>query len=180
PGHLTGAGHPAREALTSGSAAAAAGRTTTGDQHAHGARVRDAGGLRQKVAHLHRRSLIDFGLAAHVWPDRLAGMPEVWEAGAAYLKVFTCETHGVPALLAGDLLQCFRAAARFDGLVLIHCEDDAVTREREQALRQAGRSDYGIIPEWRSREAEEIAAAEAALVARLTGARVVIAHTSHP
>jgi len=178
--HFMDPGDPEREDFMIGSAAAAAGGTTTVVEHTHGAPVRDAGGLRQKVAHLHRRSLIDFGLAAHVWPDRLAGMPELWEGGAAYLKVFTCETHGVPAVLAGDLLQCFRAAARFDGLLLVHCEDDAVTRERERALRQAGRSDYGIIPEWRSREAEEIAAAEVALVARMTGARVVIAHTSHP
>jgi dihydroorotase len=107
-------------------------------------------------------------------------MHELWEAGPAYLKVFTCETHGVPAVLAGDLLQCFRAAAAFDGLLLIHCEDDAMTRERERALRAMGRTDYGIVPEWRSREAEEVAAAETALLARMTGARAVIAHTSHP
>jgi dihydroorotase (multifunctional complex type) len=178
--HFMDPGEPEREDFITGSAAAAAGGTTTVIEHTHGAPVLDVEGLRRKVTHLSRRSLIDFGLAAHVWPDRLARISELWEAGPAYLKVFTCETHGVPAVLAGDLLQCFRAAARFHGLLLIHCEDDAMTRERERALREAGRADYGIVPEWRSREAEEIAAAETALLARLTGARVVIAHTSHP
>jgi len=178
--HFMDPGEPEREDFITGSAAAAVGGTTTVVEHTHAAPVRDPGGLRHKVAHLERRSLIDYGLGAHVSADRLAEMREVWEAGAAFFKVFRCETHGVPAMLAGDLLQCFRAAARFDGLMMVHCEDDAVTREREQALRRAGRRDFGIIPEWRSREAEEIAAAETALIARLTGARVVIAHTSHP
>jgi dihydroorotase (multifunctional complex type) len=178
--HFMDPGEPEREDFITGSAAAAAGGVTTVIEHTHGAPVLDAEGLRRKIAHLSRRSLIDFGLGAHVWPDRLGRIHELWEAGPAYLKVFTCETHGVPAVLAGDLLRCFRAAAGFGGLLLIHCEDDAMTRERERALREAGRTDYGIIPEWRSCEAEEIAAAETAMLARLTGARVVIAHTSHP
>jgi dihydroorotase len=178
--HFMDPGELEREDFITGSGAAAAGGTTTVIEHTHGAPVLDAEGLRRKVAHLRRRSLIDFGLGAHVWPDHLGRIHELWEAGPAYLKVFTCETHGVPAVLAGDLLRCFQAAARFDGLLLIHCEDDAMTREREQALREAGRTDYGIIPEWRSREAEEVAAAETAMLARVTGARVVIAHTSHP
>ena len=178
--HFMDPGETEREDFVTGSAAAAAGGATTVIEHTHAAPVLDAEGLRRKIAHLRRRSLVDFGLAAHVWPDRLSRIGELWEAGPAYLKVFTCETHGVPALLAGDLLACFRAAAGCDGLLLVHCEDDAMTREREQALRAAGRTDYGIIPEWRSREAEEVAAAGTALLARLTGARVVIAHTSHP
>lgn len=178
--HFMDPGETEREDFLTGSAAAAVGGTTTVIEHTHAAPVLDAEGLRRKVGHLGRRSLIDFGLGAHVWPDRLSGLGDLWDAGAAYLKVFTCETHGVPALLAGDLLACFHAAAGCDGLLLVHCEDDAMTRERERALREAGRTDYGIIPEWRSREAEEVAAVEVALVARLTGARVVVAHTSHP
>jgi len=178
--HFMDPGESDREDFITGSAAAAVGGTTTVIEHTHAAPVLDVEGLRRKVAHLRRRSLIDFGLGAHVWPDRLGQLHELWAAGPAYLKVFTCETHGVPAVLAGDLLQCFRAAARFGGLLLIHCEDDAMTRERERVLREAGRTDYGIIPEWRSREAEEVAAAETALLARMTGAHVVIAHTSHP
>ena len=178
--HFMDPGETAREDFITGSAAAAVGGTTRVIEHTHAAPVLDAEGLRRKVAHLRRRSLVDFALAAHVWPDRLSGLREVWEAGAAYLKVFTCETHGVPAVLAGHLLRCFRAAAEFGGLLLVHCEDDAMTRERERALHEAGRTDPGVIPEWRSREAEEVAAAETALLARLAGARVVIAHTSHP
>lgn len=178
--HFMDPGATDREDFITGSAAAAVGGTTTVIEHTHAAPVRDAAELRAKVAHLRRRSLVDYGLAAHVWPDRLPGLRELWEAGAAYLKVFTCETHGVPAVLAGDLLRCFQDLARWHGIALAHCEDDAITREREAALRREGRADYGVIPAWRAREAEAVAAAEVALLARLTGARVVIAHTSHP
>jgi dihydroorotase (multifunctional complex type) len=178
--HFMDPGDVAREDFVTGSAAAAAGGVTTVIEHTHGAPVRDAGELRRKVAHLRRRSLVDFALGAHVWPDRVGDLPALWAAGAAYLKVFTCETHGVPAVLAGDLLQCFRTGARAGATFLVHCEDQAITRERERALRGAARTDYGVIPEWRSREAEAVAAAEVALIARLTGARAVIAHTSHP
>ena len=178
--HFMDPGDTAREDFITGSGAAAAGGVTTVIEHTHGAPVRDADELRRKVAHLRKRSLVDFGLGAHVWPDRLRGLHELWEAGPAYFKVFTCETHGVPALFAGDLQQCLRDVARWDGIVLVHCEDDAITREREDALRRAGRRDYGVVPEWRTREAEAVAAAEVALLARLIGARVVIAHTSHP
>ena len=177
--HFMDPGETEREDFVTGSAAAAVGGTTTVIEHTHAAPILDAEGLRRKVGHLRRRSLVDFGLAAHVWPDRLGGLGELWRAGAAYLKVFTCETHGVPAVLAGDLLRCFQAAAAYEARLLVHCEDDAMTRDRERALREAGRTDYGIIPEWRSREAEQVAAAVVALIARLTGAPVTVAHTSH-
>jgi dihydroorotase (multifunctional complex type) len=178
--HFMDPGEPDREDFTTGSAAAAVGGVTTVVEHTHAAPVREAGELREKVAYLRRRSLVDYALAAHVWPDRLGELRALWESGAAYLKVFTCATHGVPALHPGHLLRCLREVARCGGLVLAHCEDDALTREREEALRGAGRTDYGVIPEWRVREAEALAATQVALLARWTGARVIIAHTSHP
>lgn len=178
--HFMDPGEPEREDFITGSAAAAVGGTTTVVEHTHAAPVRDARGLREKVAHLATRSLVDFGLAAHVWPDRLGDLRDLWESGASYFKVFTCTTHGVPALLAGALLRCLREVAAWDGLVLAHCEDEAITRDQEEALRREGRHDYGVLPTWRSREAEALAAAQVALLARLTGAQVVIAHTSHP
>jgi dihydroorotase len=178
--HFMDPGETEREDFITGSSAAAVGGTTTVIEHTHAAPVLDGEGLRRKVAHVSRRSVVDFGLAAHVWPDRIAGIADLWGSGPAYLKAFTCETHGVPAVLAGDLLRCFRAAAGCGALTMVHCEDDSITRERELALRAAGRTDNGIIPEWRAREAEEVAAAQVALLARLAGASVIIAHTSHP
>jgi dihydroorotase (multifunctional complex type) len=177
--HFMDPGEPAREDFITGSAAAAVGGTTTVVEHTHAAPVRTAADLRRKTAHLAGRSSVDFALAAHVWPDQVPRLGELWAAGPAYLKIFTCETHGVPAVPAGHLLRALRDVARWDGVVLAHCEDDAITRDRAEALQADGRTDGGVIPEWRAREAEAVATDEVTALARLTGARVVIAHTSH-
>ena len=177
--HFMDPGETEREDFITGSSAAAVGGTTTVVEHTHAAPVRTAADLRRKVSHLAARSFVDYALAAHVWPDQVPRLSDLWAAGPAYLKIFTCETHGVPAVPAGHLLRAFQDAARWNGVVLAHCEDDAITRDRAEALRGAGRTDGGIIPEWRAREAEAVATDEVAALARLTGARVVIAHTSH-
>jgi dihydroorotase-like cyclic amidohydrolase len=53
-----------------------------------------------------------------------------------------------------------------------------MTARAEKLLREAGRTDPGVLPEWRSREAELVATGTVALLARLTGARTTIAHVS--
>ncbi len=62
----------------------------------------------------------------------------------------------------------------------MHCEDESLTRHAEAALRAAGRDDPALVSEWRSREAELVAVSVTCLLAELTGARVSIAHVSHP
>jgi dihydroorotase len=78
------------------------------------------------------------------------------------------------------MLQLFREVARIDGLCLVHCEDEFITAQNEEHLRGLGRKDYGILSEWRSREAEQVAVNTVALLARLGGAKTIIAHVSHP
>jgi len=177
--HFMDPGATEREDFTSGSSAAAVGGVTTVIEHTHAAPVTDAATFRAKAAHLRTRSLVDFGLAAHVLPDSLERAREVWEAGALYLKAFTCTTHGIAGLSTFDLLRLFQEAAACDAVCLVHCEDEALTAGAECRLREAGRADFGVIPLWRSREAELVAVGTVALLARLSGARVVIAHASH-
>jgi len=178
--HFMDPGAPEREDFITGSAAAAVGGTTTVIEHTHAHPVVDAAGLREKAAYLRDRSLVDFGLGAHVWPDRLDELAGVWAAGALLLKAFTCTTHGIPGILPGDLLRVFRQAAAIDAVCLVHCEDEFITADAERRLKAAGRTDPGMLPAWRSREAELVATGTVALLARLTGARVVVAHASHP
>ena len=51
-------------------------------------------------------------------------MPGVWAAGAAFLKAFTCETHGLPGFGAAALRDLFGRAAAAGAVCLVHCEDD--------------------------------------------------------
>jgi dihydroorotase (multifunctional complex type) len=178
--HFQDPGDSDREDFVTGSGSAAVGGVTTVIEHTHSHPVRGLPFLQEKIAHTHDRSLIDYGLAAHVWPEDISRVEELWRAGLQFFKVFTCNTHGIPAILPGSMLQLFQVVAGCDALCLVHCEDEFITAESEERLRQEGRKDYGILREWRSREAEQVASSTVSLLARITGARTVIAHVSHP
>jgi allantoinase len=179
--HMMDPGLTEREDFPTGTAAAAVGGVTTIVEHHRSIPfVLDADVLRDKVAHLRERALIDFALFGGGHPDNIEALRPMWEAGAACFKVFTCNLHGVPAVLPEPMLRIFREVASFNGLCLVHAEDEFITAANEEALRRAGRADWHVVSEWRSREAEQVAVNTVALLARISGCRVVIAHASHP
>jgi dihydroorotase (multifunctional complex type) len=178
--HFMDPGDNAREDFVRGSSAAAVGGVTTVIEHTHSNPVLTADDLREKREYLADRSVIDFGLMAHVFPDTIDHVPSLWESGVAMFKAFTCTTHGVPALLPDDLLRLFRSLSDVGARALVHCEDEFITEDNEERLRAALRDDYGIIPEWRSPEAELVAVNTVALLARLTKANITVAHASQP
>jgi dihydroorotase (multifunctional complex type) len=177
--HLMDPGDGEREDFPAGTAAAARAGVTTVIEHTHAAPVIGAADLAAKREHLAGRSRVDFGLAAHAWPDRLGEVARVWAAGAAFVKAFTCTTHGVPGFDAARLRELFERAAGCGAPVLVHAEDESLTADAERGLRASGRSDGGIVPAWRSRAAEQVALSTVAVLARDTGARAIAAHVSH-
>jgi dihydroorotase (multifunctional complex type) len=178
--HFMDPGDTTREDFIHGSSAAAVGGVTTVIEHTHSNPVLTSDDFQEKVAHLSDRSVIDYGLMAHVFPDTIKYVPALWEDGVAMFKAFTCTTHGVPSLLADDLLRLFRSLSDIGARALVHCEDEFITEDNEKRLRAALREDYGVIPEWRSTEAELVAVNTVALLARLTGAKITVAHASQP
>jgi dihydroorotase (multifunctional complex type) len=177
--HFMDPGDPEREDFPHGTAAAARAGVTTVLEHTHAAPVISAADLHAKREHLAGRARVDFALAAHAWPDRLDEVQGVWEAGAAFIKAFTCTTHGVPGFDAAHLRDLFERAGICGAPVLVHAEDESLTADAEHALRAAGREDGGVIPAWRSLAAEEVALSTVAVLARATGARAIAAHVSH-
>jgi dihydroorotase (multifunctional complex type) len=178
--HLMDPGPTEREDFPTGTAAAAARGVTTIVEHTHAHPVRDPSELADKVAYLRGRSNVAYGLAAHVWPDRIDVLDQVWRAGVAFFKVFTCTTHGVPGIEGDELRRTFAAVAGFGGTCLVHAEDQSRTASAERALRAAGRTDPGVLVEWRSRAAELEAVEAVTDLAAQTGARITIAHVSCP
>lgn len=178
--HLMDPAATDREDFPSGTAAAARAGVTTIVEHTHGGPVRTPEDLAAKRRHLADRSRVDYGLAAHAWPDRLDGVAALWASGVTFFKVFTCATHGVPGFGTGVLLEFLQQARAAGALCLIHCEDEAITDEAEKHLRAAGRLDPELLLEWRSREAEMVALASTGTLAAATGAHVITAHVSHP
>lgn len=170
-----------REDFATGTGAAAVGGVTTIVEHHRSLPfVLNSGVLREKAAYLADRGTIDYALFGGVQPDNILQLRPMWEAGAAAFKLFTCSLHGAPAMLPDRMVDAFREIASFDGLCLVHAEDDSITRANEERLKAAGRRDFRVIPEWRTREAEQVSVASTAILARLTGCRVIIAHASHP
>ncbi len=179
--HMQDPGLTDREDFITGTAAAAVGGVTTIVEHHRSIPfVLNANILREKATYLKPRALIDYALFGGIEPDNLEHLRPMWEAGAAAFKLFTCNLHGVRALLPDKMLAAFREVASFDGLCLVHAEDEFITQANEQRLKAEGRRDPDVILEWRTREAEQLAVATTALLARITGCRVVIAHASHP
>jgi allantoinase len=178
--HFMDPGDTAREDFVTGSAAAIRAGVTTVVEHTHVAPVISAADLEAKRRHVAARSRVDFALAAHAWPDRLDEVAAVWRAGACFVKAFTCTTHGVPGFGAADLHDLFARAASCDAVCLVHCEEESLVDRAERRLRAAGREDPAIVPEWRTRAAEQTALAIVATLARISGVRAVAAHVSHP
>lgn len=168
-----------REDFPTGTAAALRAGVTTVIEHTHARPVISAADLTEKTDYLAGRSRVDYALGAHAWPDRLEEVPGVWKAGVAFIKAFTCTTHGVPGFSTHALRVLFGTAATCGALCLLHCEDEVLTREAERQLREAARLDNGIIPLWRNREAELTSLSAASILAGAAGARAVAAHVSN-
>jgi dihydroorotase (multifunctional complex type) len=175
--HLMEPGDGTREDFPAGTRAALAQGVTTIVEHTHGWPVTTPARLAEKRGVVAGRSWVDYGLAAHVWPDQLAELGPLWQAG---ITIFTCDTHGIPGLGTDLLLEALGLLAGFGAPALIHCEDGPITAAAERRLRALGRADPWILPEWRSREAELVAVTATCLLARLTGARATVAHASSP
>ncbi|WP_127359303.1 dihydroorotase [Actinacidiphila soli] len=178
--HLMDPGSTDREDFPTGTSAAAASGVTTIVEHSHGTPVRTVDDLHDKRAYLRMRSNVDYGLAAHAWPGSASAVPALWAAGVTFFKLFTCTTHGVPGHTAAALKEHLTQTALCGGVSLLHCEDESLTESAEEVLRAEGRTDGGVLADWRNRDAELVAASVAALLVRRTAARATIAHVSNP
>lgn len=176
--HLMEPGDSTREDFPTGTRAAGRRGVTTIVEHTHGWPLTGARRFVEKRNHLRDRSYVDYALAAHVFPEHVGEIGGLWESGVTFFKIFTCATHGVPAVTPEILLEVFQELASLDAACLVHCEDDVMTTANERRLKAEGRIDPGVIPEWRSREAELVAVGSAALLAKVTGVRATVAHAS--
>jgi allantoinase len=179
--HMQDPGLTEKEDFMTGTGAAAVGGTTTIVEHNRSLPfVLNAELLIEKGEYLADRALIDYAQLGGAHPDNVGDLRPMWEAGAVAFKVFTCNLHGAETILPDKMLEVFREVASFDGVCLVHAEDETITTANEERLRAAGRTDYEVIPEWRTREAEQVAVNTTAQIARISGCRVAIAHASHP
>lgn len=177
--HMMDPGLTEREEFETGTAAAAyGGITTVVDHHRTVPAVYGPKELAEKIELLNHKAVVDFGLKGGISPTNREQLKPMWAQGVTGFKTFTCNLHGVLAMNTASLFSAFSEVKRFNGTVLIHCEDTNICDLNEKLLKEAGRVDYASQNEWRSELAEEIAVKEVIAVARETGVRIVIAHVS--
>lgn len=179
--HMMDPGDTEREDFPTGTGAAAAGGiTTVGEHHRTDPTVLTAEILRKKRDYLAERARVDYGLLAGGHPDNVGEIVDLEEEGTLAYKSFTCEVHGVPALQSADMHRLYTEIERVGGISMVHPEDELMLNSNEARIRDEGRSDGSVIPDWRSKEAEQIAVTTTLQIAKQTGAPFWFAHLSHP
>jgi len=179
--HMMDPGQTEREDFPTGTAAAAAGGiTTVGEHHRTDPMVLSGDVLEEKREYLADRARVDYGLLAGGHPDNIDEIAGLEEVGTLAYKSFTCDVHGVPALQSASMHELFTEIERVGGISMIHPEDELMLQANEERIRAEGRTDGSIIPEWRSKEAEQVALSTTLRIAKQTGVPLWIAHLSHP
>ena len=180
--HMMDPGFTEREDFITGTRAASRGGVTTIIELPNQARplVFTAKGLVEKKNYLSDRAVVDFGLIGGLSLEHKMNLKGMWDAGALGFKGFTTARPGEQVLLPGNLAEIFLQLQEFNGVALIHAEDESILKHNEQRLKEAGRKDFLSVTEWRSREAETMAVKQVVDMAESTGARAVVAHVSLP
>ncbi|HKE81943.1 MAG TPA: amidohydrolase family protein [Solirubrobacteraceae bacterium] len=113
-------------------------------------------------------------------PDQMTAMADL---GAAAFKLFTggvAPPGMYPGVDEGQTLDALRRAAALGRVTTVHCENAQIVDWETERLMAAGRKDLAAWDDARPWYSEVAAAQNVALLAEVTGARVVVAHASSP
>jgi len=131
--------------------------------------------LEERLAHVHRRSRVDFGCLANLLPasvEELAAMAPLTPA----FKLFLGGSTGMGGLEDRATLRAlFHAAARAGRMIVAHCEDEELLKAGKERHRGATAAEHHLV---RSHAAEERSIDTAIALARETGAELHVFHIS--
>jgi len=180
--HFEDPGHTEREDFTTGTMAAAAGGFTTVVEHPLTyPPVTTAQLYREKREMAKRKVVVDFGLWGALTAPSLPEMRDQWLEGAGGFKAFMPFSEpAYPHVTDAEFLAGMEQVASFDGLVLVHAENDSLLRTKLDELEQAGRRDVMAHHESRPPFVEEEAVHRALFLAAHAGVRIQIVHVSSP
>jgi allantoinase len=180
--HFSEPGRTDWEGLLSGSAALAAGGTTSFIDmplSAHPPTV-DGEAFDLKLACALEHSRLDFALWGGLVPGKLDAMKELHERGVAGFKAFMCETGQEDFRPVDDatLWEGMRRAAELDSIVAVHAENESITGALAARARAAGQTSARAYLRSRPAIAETEAIGRAIALAADAGCRLHIVHVS--
>ena len=181
--HFNEPGRMEWEGIAHGSLAlAAAGATTYVDMplnsHPPTLTARD---VQAKLDAAHDRALVDFGLWGGLVARGTGSMRDLADAGVTGFKAFMCDSGIVefPHVDDDTLHRGMQIAADLELPILVHAENEEITRVRTQAARLAGNIDsMAIFVETRPVQAEVEAISRAIQFAEDTKCRLHVVHVS--
>jgi allantoinase len=128
-----------------------------------------------------RKVVVDFGLWGALTGPSLPEMRGQWKEGAGGFKAFMPFSEpAYPHVEDAEFLAGMREVADFDGLVLVHAENDSMLRANLARLQAEGRRDPLAHHESRPPFVEEEAVNRALYLAAHAGIRIQIVHVSSP
>ena len=184
--HLRDPGRTEREDWLTGTQAAAAGGITTFlEMPISIPAVTSAEILRARAAIVQPRSLVDFGLYGAATAENLDEIERMAAAGAIAFKTFRVRTipgrvdfEGVCCPDAGQMLQVMERTAATGLIHAVHAEDQQLLDVTIARARATGRRDGPVHELSRPEITESACVAQCIALARQTGVRLQIAHTS--
>ena len=166
------------------SAAAAGGVTTVVDMPYDTPQpTTDLHVLREKVARVRAETVVDVGLYGTMRKTGgHADLEPLLEEGVCAFKFSTFESdpNRFPRIADGDLLAAFEELAGSQVPIVLHAENEEIISSRLGSARAAGETDNAAHGRSRPVVSETAAEAVALELAHWTGARLHIAHVTHP
>jgi allantoinase len=180
--HFEDPGHTEREDFTTGTMAAAAGGITTVMEHPLTYPPVTTVDLYVEKRELAKRKVVcDFGLWGALTAPSIPHIAGQHAEGAIGFKAFMPFSEpAYPHVTDAEFLDGMAEVRAFDGLVLVHCENDALLRANIERLRGEGRKDVMAHHESRPAFVEEEAVHRALFLASHAGVRIQIVHGSSP
>ncbi len=172
----------AREGITHGTMAAAAGGITTIiDMPQADPPATTVEAFQTKRVADERGSLTDFALYAGAVGQPAEVLVALHEAGAIAFKSFiSASSPAFPNVDDAQLLDALRVMASLGAMLTVHCENNDLLQAGLRRMQDAGRTDPLAHAESRPGYVEIEAVMKTLYLARLAGARVHIAHVSEP
>lgn len=164
-----------RDDFYTGSITAAFGGTTTYIDFAVQPKGRDLlSVVKERRAEADPHTVVDYSLhmlMTDASPGALAQIPEVIQAGMPSFKLFMAFGREGLMLDDGQILQIMRIAARHDGIVAVHTENNAIAESLTDEYRNAGQTSSSYFPGSRPRFVELDGIRRALLMAEIAGVR---------
>jgi len=179
--HFQDPGFTHREDFEHGTAACAAGGTTTAISHPmNDPAIVDIESYKANMEAYAHRSIIDYGIHGGGTAGNIDRIEELWlKTGATSIKMFMCfSVKEFPYVRDDALFAILEKLSKNNGLAILHCENEDLIKLMEKRMQDEGRKDPLAYNLSRPEMAEIEAIKRVIFMLEETGAQALILHVT--